>query len=265
MLEQKLNDLRGILARQSRPLIAFSGGVDSAVLLKVALDTLGPENVVACLAVSPTMSRHEQEAAVQLGRELGADLRIIHTKEMHSRRFTANTPERCYECRRVTFPEMQRLADQESCTAVLAGVNADDSGDYRPGLRAVEEFGVHCPLRDVGLGKDEVRTLARRLNLSNWDKPAQPCLATRIAYGLEVTARRLEQVEQAESLLGQLGISQSRVRHHDTLARIEVLPAEFGIVTQRRAEIVAGLKKLGFTYITLDIQGFRSGSGNEVL
>jgi len=265
--DHRCQHLRNLLHDYGRVLIAYSGGVDSTFLLKIALDCLGPKNVLACLAVSQLLQQNEFRRATELAKEVGATLEIIHTCEMNNPRFTANDPRRCYHCKTELFTLLQNLANKRGYPTVLCGDTADDLNDYRPGAQAARELHVACPLQQAQLTKQDIRTISRQLDLPTWNQPAQPCLASRLAYGLAITPDRLHQVEQAEAFLHRMDLPELRVRHHGQLARIEVPPDRIPDLAEshRRESIVAFLRNLGFTYVTLDLQGFRSGSGNEVL
>ena len=266
-LDQRYQHLRRLLREYGRVLVAYSGGVDSTLLLKVALDCLGPDNVLACLAISESLPQTEYRRAAELAQQLGAPLEIIHTREMANADYTVNNEHRCYHCKAELFGLLEHLASEQGYDTVLCGANADDPRDYRPGARAAHEHHVHSPLQEAGLTKQDIRTISRQLNLATWNKPAQPCLASRLAYGLAITPERLHQVEQGEAFLRDRGLAELRVRHHGLLVRIEVPADQIPDLAQndRRESIVAFFKNLGFTYVTLDLQGFRSGSGNEVL
>lgn len=262
-VERLYDSVRGL----RRVIVAFSAGVDSTVLLKVALDVLGRDNVLAVTGVSPSLAARELESVRQLAALLDAPLELIETAEMSDPNYAANPAERCYYCKNELFTKLNDLAGQRGYHAVLCGVNADDTGDFRPGIDAARKMGVRMPLLDAGLTKNDIRALARRLGLPNWQKPALACLASRIPYGTPITIASLSQVEKAENFLYDRGFSTLRVRHHQKLARIEVPPDDMPrlLAEPLRSELIAFLKGLGYTYITLDIQGFRSGSANEAL
>ncbi len=266
-VEKKYQRLRELIARFERVLVAFSGGVDSTLLLHVTVDVLGRENVLAVTADSPSVARHELTEARELARQIGAEHLVIETHELSDPRYAANPPDRCYFCRLDLHARLKELAEQRGHDAVLTGANADDAHDWRPGLRAGQEFGVCNPLADVGLTKDDVRQLSREFGLPTHDKPAGPCLATRIAYGIPITPEVLARIEEAEAFLRQFDIREFRVRHHGDLARIELPPdriAEFA-EPQRRTRVVEALREMGYEYVTIDLRGYRSGSMNETI
>jgi len=245
--------------------VAFSGGVDSTFLLAMAAKALGPGNVLAVTGLSPSLAQRERISAEQLARKIGVELIEVCTGEMDDPDFVANTPDRCYHCKRELFWRLNELARQRGFNAVASGANADDAGDYRPGLRAGRELHVHHPLMDAGLSKGDIRAASRAMGLKTWNKPAMACLASRIPYGEAITEETLKRIEHAEYFLRDLGFTQCRVRDHDAIARIE-LPAEaMSHAMEHREVIVDGLRELGYIYVTLDLQGFRSGSMNEVL
>jgi uncharacterized protein len=265
-LAAKLNKLKKDLAGLERVLVAFSGGVDSTLLLKVASEVLGP-NVLAVIAGSETYPTREVESARRLARKLGVRLRFIHTYELKNQKFTANSPERCYYCKKELFGRLKDIAAAEKIPFVLDGANFDDRLDYRPGGRAGSELGIRSPLKDAGLTKSEIRTLSRRFGLPTWDKPSMACLASRFPYGTRIEKKGLGQVGRAEDVLRKFGFGQLRVRHHGSIARVEVGPAEFPrlIKSGVRDKVVRGLKKLGYLYVTIDLEGYRTGSLNEAL
>ena len=258
----KLDHVRQIVRSLARVAVAYSGGVDSALLLKVAATELG-SNAIALTAVSPSLPAAEKEAAERIAREIGAQQAFIFSREMEDSRYLANNPDRCFFCKNEVYSELIAYAQAHGYRALLDGANADDSGDHRPGQRAAAKHGVRSPLLEAGLTKSEIRSLARELGLSNWNKPAAACLSSRIPYGEAITLEALTQVERAEAALHSLGFGQLRVRRHGQIARIEVETAAIPEVIRQRETITETLQSLGFTYVALDLQGFRSGSLNE--
>ncbi len=247
-------------------MVAYSGGVDSTLLLKVAADTLG-DKVVAVTADSEIHSYEELEMARQISARLKVKHVIVKTDELSDETFVENPPDRCYICKKNRFKRMLEIAHQKGINYLIEGSNLDDKADYRPGMRAVEELGVRSPLRQAGLTKAEIRALSKELDLPTWDKPSSPCLATRIPFGSLITREKLKRVEECEKMLHNLGIKNLRVRDHDRLARIEINPEDRLLLLDEKNSrvITAFLKKKGFIFITLDIEGFRSGSMNELL
>lgn len=266
-LSGKYEHLREILGGYKRVIVAYSGGVDSVFLLKAAVERLRAENVLACLGVSESLAESEYAAACRIAEQIGAEVEVVHPEEMSNPHYRANPPNRCYHCKAELYGLLNELAGQRQYDAVLCGTNLDDLGDFRPGLEAAKKFDVVSPLEQAQLSKDDIRALSKQLGLTTWNKPAQPCLASRMAYGLEITPDRLKQIERGEDFLRGLGLTELRVRHHGDVARIEVPVERLGRLIEDglRGRIVAFFKQLGFAYVSLDLQGFRSGSGNEVL
>jgi uncharacterized protein len=261
-LDQKYARLQGILHDLGSVLVAFSGGVDSTLLLKVAHDTLGAR-AIAATADSESYPREELAQARELAALIGCEHLVVQTREVEDPGYAANAPDRCYHCKKTLFAELEPIAQERDLAAIVYGAMADDMGQHRPGHRAAHEYRVLSPLVDAGIGKTEIRELARRLELPNWNKPSYACLSSRIAYGERVTPEKLRTLDEAERFMRSLGLTQFRVRHHDTIARLEVLPEDLPAVVAQREIIVQKLKSLGYVYVTLDLQGFRSGSMNE--
>jgi uncharacterized protein len=266
-LEEKNKKLKELLRDLERVLIAYSGGVDSTFLLKVAVDTLGAGNVLACINAGPSEPTGQLERAKKTAEQIGARLHAIESNELDDPQFASNKADRCFHCKSHICKILLDIAKKEGFKNVAFGTNYDDLDDFRPGNRAMKVFGIRSPLAEAGLTKDDIRQLSKGLGLPTADQPSSPCLASRIAYGLAITEERLKQVDEAENFLRSLGLVEFRVRHHDTIARIEVKPQDIGKVTAEpaRSRIVDKLKSLGFKFVTIDLQGFRSGSLNEVL
>jgi uncharacterized protein len=266
-MNQKSDKLKEIIRPLKQVLVAFSGGVDSTLLLKVALDTLGNENVLAVIAQSVTYPEEEIEGAKKIAEMLKANYQVIHTNEICDENFYTNPPERCYFCKLELFSTLKKLASDHGIQYVLEGSNLDDTSDYRPGLRAIKELEIVSPLKQAGLTKDEIRSLSKSLGLPTWSKPSMACLASRFPYSYQITEPELKMVEQAERFLRKLGFVQLRVRHHGKLARIEVEPNQLEklIAPENRLQIITYLKSLGYVWIAMDLQGYRTGSFNESL
>jgi len=266
-LQEKFNSLQEILKKLGKVIVAYSGGVDSTFLLKAAVDTLGAENVLACISVGPAEPGSQFERAVKIAKSIGANLKIIEADELSDPNFTANKADRCFHCKSHLCKILLDIAEEQGFKHVIFGTNYDDLDDYRPGNRAMKVFGIRSPLAEAKLTKEDIRQLSRQMKLPTADLPSSPCLASRIAYGLEVTEQRLKQIDDAEDFLRSLGFVELRIRHHDTIARIEVNPQDIIKVTTEplRSQIVKKMKSLGFKFVTVDLQGFRSGSLNEPL
>jgi uncharacterized protein len=242
--------------------VAFSGGVDSTLLLKAARDALG-DRCLAITAVSPTYTRAEQDDAARLTVFIGARHRFVGTAEFDDPSFVKNDRDRCFHCKRELFAVLRTIAAGEGIAHVVDGTNTGDLGDHRPGLRAAREAGVRQPLLEAGLSKDDVREISRDLGLPSWDRPANACLASRIPYGTPITPEALARIAQAEEFLRGLGIAVVRVRAHNGVARIETDAAGFERIAAQRAEVVSALKAAGFVHVSLDLAGYRTGSMNE--
>jgi uncharacterized protein len=262
-LHKKYEKLKGIIRPLGRVLVAFSGGVDSTLLLKVCIDVLGKENVLAFIGSSPVHPERETREAVNIAQQLGADCVVVKAVEMENINFTSNPKNRCYHCKSGLLDQAWQIAREHGCNNIVEGSNVDDEGDFRPGSRAVTEKGVLSPLRAAGLTKREIRELSQMLALPTHDKPSLACLASRVPYGTTITKDVLKMIELSEEFLKGLGLRQVRARYHGEVARIEVEDKNIATVMQHRDEIYEGLRVVGFTYVALDLKGYRTGSLNE--
>ncbi len=260
-LNTKLEQLRATLRSLESALVAYSGGVDSALVMAVAHQELG-ERALACIGVSPSYPTREMRDAIKLAEMLGVPFRLIDTEEHLDPNYAANLADRCYYCKTELHDQLQAVARAEGWAAILDGNNASDLGDFRPGMTAAREHGVRSPLLEAGITKAEVRELAQALGLPVWDKPAMACLSSRVPHGTPITPEMLRQIESAEDALVELGFRQFRVRHHGDIARIELPADDLPAALAQRAAIVAGVEAAGYRFVTLDLAGFRSGSLN---
>ena len=265
-IEDKMDALKSILAGMESVIVAYSGGTDSAFLAATAHEVLG-DGALAVTAKSPSLAPSELSEAVELAQRLGIHHRIIETHEVEREDYAANNPNRCFFCKDELYTYLSGYAESEGYNSIVNGTNTDDLGDFRPGLNAAKQYGVRSPMVEAALSKPEIRELSKDMDLPTWDKPAQACLSSRIPYGSMVTVEALTRIAQAEEYLHDIGIRQLRVRHHDTVARIEVEPQDFVTLTDKamREQVVRKFREIGYSYVTLDLQGFRSGSMNEVL
>jgi uncharacterized protein len=263
-LQAKYDRMRGLLREMGEVVVGYSGGVDSTVVLKVAHDVLG-SRAVAVTGDSEAFPQGEVDAALNVAKEMGVEVVRTRTHELSNIHFRVNNPDRCYHCKTELFSELREVADARGIRWIADGSHADDVGDHRPGMKAGEERGVRSPLREAGIHKLEIRELAAHLGLSNWDKPSFACLSSRFPYGTEITKELLDRLDRCEMVLRDLGFRQFRVRHHDTLCRIEVEPPDIPRLIELREEVNARFREFGYTYVTVDLEGYRSGKMNDTL
>lgn len=259
----RLERAREIVRSLGSVLVAYSGGVDSSLLLKLAVDELGPGRAVAVLASSPAYPEQEQEEARALARAIGAPLVEVETHEVELDAYRRNLPDRCFHCKEELFETLEPMRRELGLAHVAYGATADDAGEHRPGHGSAVRRGVRFPLLEAGMGKGEIRAAARGLGLSNWDKPSFACLSSRIPHGTEVTTEALTRIGDAEACLKALGFRQVRLRHHGEVARVEVEPADMERLLAMRTEVVARVRKAGYTFVALDLEGYATGSLNR--
>jgi uncharacterized protein len=266
-LDQKLGRMREILTGLERVVVAFSGGVDSTLVLKAAVDCLGADHVIAATSHSDSLADSEFAESVALAERIGAEHVIVRTEEFSDPNYLSNPVNRCYFCKTALYEKLSALAKERGFKGIVNGTNADDLGDFRPGLKAADEFAVRAPAAEAGLTKAEIRELSKRFGLPTHDKPAAPCLSSRVQYGESITREKLARIERCEGYLRGLGVRECRVRSHDQLARIEVPASEIARLAapEVRDGIERRFREAGFLYVTLDLKGFRSGSMNDVV
>ena len=265
-LKRKYDSLSEIMRSMESTIVAFSGGIDSTLVAAVAHENLGDRAIIVT-ANSASLAPSEFSELLKIADQLKFNHRVIYTKETESFDYKANTPQRCYFCKEELYTELKKLASNENIPWITNGTNVDDLEDFRPGAKAAKDFMIRSPLVEAGINKEEVRAIAKEINISNWDKPAQACLSSRVAYGIKITDGILNKISLAEEHVKSFGINQVRVRHHGNLARIEVPKQQISILLEKdnNKKITQRFKKLGYAYITVDIQGFRSGSMNDQL
>lgn len=266
-LDEKYELLKQNLKKLKKAIVAYSGGVDSTFLLKTTIDVLGSENVLACIGISSSLSKTQYSRAMEFARLIVAKVEEVKVQEIYDAEYSANSPDRCFHCKSHLYSVLREIAQQNNYDNIICGCNFDDKDDFRPGNMAADIKGVISPLMEAQFTKDDIRQMSRKLDLPTSDLPASPCLASRITYGLKITEDRLKQVEQAEDFMRELGFVEFRVRHHDTIARIEVRAEDLNklISEPNRQKIIDKLKSIGFKFVAVDLQGFRSGSLNETL
>ncbi|MCM8785918.1 MAG: ATP-dependent sacrificial sulfur transferase LarE [Candidatus Omnitrophica bacterium] len=265
MIDEKLEKLKEYLKKLEKVVIAYSGGVDSSFLLKVAFDTLGKKNIIAVCGISQTYPETEREFAKNFCKDLGIKLIEIETEEFKDENFINNPPDRCFWCKKELFGKIEEIREKYNFNFIIDGTNKDDENDYRPGEKAKQIYNVLSPLKECGIRKNEIREMSKRLNLPTWNKPQMACLASRIPYGEKIIEEKLKRIEEGETFLYSLGFKIVRVRDYNELVRIEVDKEEIDKLIEFKEKIIEEFKKLGYKYITVDLEGYRTGSMNEIL
>lgn len=253
--------LRDWFKKVGTVMVAYSGGVDSALLMAVAHQAIG-EKALACIGTSPSLPERELNDALELARRVGANVRVVKTEEMLDEHYASNPDNRCFYCKNELFGKLEKIASDEKIAVIVDGNNASDLGDYRPGRDAAKKHEVRSPLVELGITKEQIRAMAKVMNLPVWDKPAMACLASRVPHGTPIMPGLLQQIERAENVLAALGFKQFRVRHHGEIARVELPPEDFARAVEMREAIVSAVREAGYRFVTLDLAGFRSGGMN---
>lgn len=264
-MEKKIEKLKKHLKRLKKVIVAYSGGVDSSFLLKVAVDALGKNNIIAVCGISPTYTEEERKFAKNFCKKLGIKLIEVKTEEFKDKNFINNPPDRCFLCKKELFGKIEEIRKKFNFFYIVDGTNKDDESDYRPGEKAKKIYNILSPLKECGMRKDEIREMSKKLNLPTWNKPQMACLASRIPYGEKITKEKLERIKKGEKFLYSLGFKIIRIRDYNELAKIEVDKEEIEKVIRFKDKIIKRLKKVGYKYITLDLEGYRTGSMNEIL
>ena len=264
-MEEKIKKLKGILKNLQNVIVSYSGGVDSSFLLEVAVETIGKENVIAVIGISDIFTKEEKDFAEKFCASCGVRYIKIKTNQLQNKNFIKNLPDRCFWCKKELFEKMEKIRRKNKFNYIIDGTNKNDENDYRPGEKAKKIFNVLSPLKEVDITKEEIRKYSKKIGLPTWNKPQMSCLATRIPYGEKITREKLKRIEEGEKFLISLGFKIVRIREHEEIARIEVDKQKIEKLVKMREKIAKKLKTLGYKYITVDLDGYRSGSMNEVI